>query len=334
MLLRTINEVDRINLSKFVYNHPHGNIFQTPEMFDVYVKTRYYEPIFLILVDSSNEILGSLLGVIQKESKAPYGFFTSRTIIWGGPLAKNNDEEILFQLINGIIQKTRKKSIYIQFRNLWDTSHLIKSFERSRFKYINHSDIIFNLNDTEENLFANVHKGRRKNINRARRYGFIMHEITDSKDFNEALGLIKNTYQRIHLPFPDDSFFQSSYKLLVKSNYARFFVLKKDKKIISARFILTYKDLVYDWFAGTSPQYLDKYPNDLFPWQLIKWSKKNGFKLFDFGGIGNPKRSYGVRDFKMKFGGEVINFGRYERVYNKPIMLFGKLALSFLKCIK
>jgi len=32
---------------EFVYNHPKGNIFQTPEMAEVYRRTKNYEPITL-----------------------------------------------------------------------------------------------------------------------------------------------------------------------------------------------------------------------------------------------------------------------------------------------
>jgi len=35
--------------SSFVYNHPNGNIFQTPEMYEVYKQTKNYEPIFFTI---------------------------------------------------------------------------------------------------------------------------------------------------------------------------------------------------------------------------------------------------------------------------------------------
>ena len=37
--------------SEFVYNHSHGNIFQTPEMAEVYKRTKNYEPVSLAVVD-------------------------------------------------------------------------------------------------------------------------------------------------------------------------------------------------------------------------------------------------------------------------------------------
>jgi serine/alanine adding enzyme len=40
--------------SKFVYNHPQGNIFQTPEMAEVYKRTKNYVPITLAVFDTTN----------------------------------------------------------------------------------------------------------------------------------------------------------------------------------------------------------------------------------------------------------------------------------------
>jgi len=39
MVVDTFNKND---WSKFVYNHPHGNIYQTPEMAEVYKRTKNY----------------------------------------------------------------------------------------------------------------------------------------------------------------------------------------------------------------------------------------------------------------------------------------------------
>ena len=47
--------------SEFVLNHPHGNIFQTPEMAEVYRRTKKYEPITLAVVDTTNDEILAVL---------------------------------------------------------------------------------------------------------------------------------------------------------------------------------------------------------------------------------------------------------------------------------
>ena len=69
-------------------------------------------------------------------------------------------------------------------------------------------------------------------------------------------------------------------------------------------------------------------------WNVILWSKENNYKVFDFGGAGKPKIPYGVRDYKLKFGGELVNYGRYEKEHKKILMLLGRLAFKFYKLFK
>ena len=51
-----------------------------------------------------------------------------------------------------------------------------------------------------------------------------------------------------------------------------------------------------------------------------------GFNQFDFGGAGKPNQHYGVRDYTLKFGGKLVNFGRYEIVHKKHLFKIGKIG--------
>lgn len=56
-----------------------------------------------------------------------------------------------------------------------------------------------------------------------------------------------------------------------------------------------------------------------------------GYKTFDYGGAGEPNKPYGVRAFKQQMGGELVNFGRYEKIH-RPIMYeFGKIGIKAMK---
>ena len=98
---------------EFVLNHPHGNIFQTPEMAEVYRRTKNYEPVTLAAVDTKpffkkeilsftkeilyfidNEILAVLQAVVIKELSGVLGSFSARAIIQGGPLFVENETGI------------------------------------------------------------------------------------------------------------------------------------------------------------------------------------------------------------------------------------------------
>jgi len=55
-------------------------------------------------------------------------------------------------------------------------------------------------------------------------------------------------------------------------------------------------------------------------WHILKEGANNSYHTFNFGGAGKPNEEYGVREFKRRFGGEMVNFGRYTKVYS-PIRM-------------
>ena len=57
-------------------------------------------------------------------------------------------------------------------------------------------------------------------------------------------------------------------------------------------------------------------PNDILIWETLRWACANGYKVFDYVGAGNPNKPYGVREFKKQMGGELVDYGRYEKVYH------------------
>ena len=103
MSYKVITEYKNIDInkwSKFVENHPNGNVFQTPDMYEVYKNSKHWNPVVLVVEDGEKNIVGSLLAVIQKEHGGIVGKFSARSIIWGGPLINSNNFAILDILLN------------------------------------------------------------------------------------------------------------------------------------------------------------------------------------------------------------------------------------------
>jgi serine/alanine adding enzyme len=311
------DQMDRSKWSDFILNHFHGNIFQTPEMYDILNSTVNYEPVYIALINEDETILGSLLSYIQKESGGVKGHLSARSIIMAGPIIKDSDLWCLDIMIKEYNKKIKHKAIYAQFRNLWEWNDDEKKiFSQNGYLFEEHLDILFDLRKSESELMMEMHKGRRKNIGRAERVPLEFFKVEENFDYKICIELIKKTYQRIKLPIPKLTYFYNARKYF--KNYIQVFAVLYQKKIISCRIVLCYKGLVYDWFAGTDDKSLDQYPNDYLPWKIIQWAKVNGFTVFDFGGAGNPHKTYGVRDYKQKFGGELVNFGRFIFI-NRPM---------------
>jgi lipid II:glycine glycyltransferase (peptidoglycan interpeptide bridge formation enzyme) len=83
---------------------------------------------------------------------------------------------------------------------------------------------------------------------------------------------------------------------------------------------LPYKKTIYGWYGGTDREYGHYNPNEMLMWHVLDWGVNNGYHLYDFGGAGKPDEEYGVRDFKAKFGGDLVCFGRNTYVHS-PLLL-------------
>ena len=321
--------------SEFVYNHPHGNIFQTPEMAEVYKRTKNYEPITLAAIDEgTNEMVGVLLAVVIKE-KSVLGSFSARSVIHGGPLFINDKKgrEAAKRLLEYYNKISPKKPLYTLVRNMYDTSEVSSIFNSVGYKYEDHLNYLIDLNLSISELWSRLYKSRRNGINRAKRRGVIIDEVVDEDAIPVMYELLKETYRDAKIPFADMSLLQSIFDVLKQKDMAKFFIANWEDTGIGIIVIVIYKDTIFDWYAGAPRRYSHLCPNDILAWHAIEWGSKNGYRIFDFGGAGNPKEEYGVREFKKQFGGELVNFGRYMKTHSPVKMKIAEKGFEIYRKI-
>ena len=66
-------------------------------------------------------------------------------------------------------------------------------------------------------------------------------------------------------------------------------------------------------------------------WHILEWGANHAYKIYDFGGAGKPDEEYGVRDFKAKFGGTLVNYGRNKCIHSPLAMKFSEYGYSLLR---
>ncbi len=327
--MKIISDSDQINLSaldEFVSQHPYGNFFQSAKAFQFFQAADNYTPILIAAMDGE-EIVGSLLSFVFREGGGLQGYFSRRCIIWGGPLVKDEKPDIYEQIVLRFNKIADKAAIYSQFRNLFDLSSGKNIFLGHKWSFYEHLNIIVDLSKSEATLWKEVHSKRRNEIRRAQKEGTSFRVLESRDEFDTTYDILKEVYGRARLPLPGIEFFRMAYDILGPEHF-RIFLAINEEKIIGTMYVLCFKDTMYDWYAGSYQTYYKKYPNDLIPWKAFLWGKENGFKIFDFGGAGKPDVPYGVRDYKKKFGGKFVQYGRFEKVHKPLLFQFGKLGLK------
>jgi lipid II:glycine glycyltransferase (peptidoglycan interpeptide bridge formation enzyme) len=319
-MIEITNSFDNQQWDEFVRNHPHGNIFQTTDMAEVYRQTKNYNPVSLAAIDlDSGEILAVLQAVIIREIGGLLRSLSARSVIQGGPLVVEGKGGLeaaakLMEHYDGVV---RKKVVYTQIRNMWDTQDVKTIMQKAGYSYVEHLNYLIDLNKDKKELWINLFKSRRNGITKSYRLGSSLEEFSDMNSVEKIYKQLQETYSHAKIPLADITLFKSIVSELVPKNMAKIWVAKYDDKVIGTIVTLTYKGTIYDWYAGSSREYLKLCPNDILPWNVIEWGSKNQFNIFDFGGAGKPTESYGVREFKKQFGGKLVNFGRYEKSHSK-----------------
>ncbi len=184
------NELDEKDWLSFVFSHSQWNIFQTPKIYKLYKRTEKIEPIILA-VKEDNKIVGILLAFIQKQHIVILGKFSSRALIFGGPLVKkgnlNSEQLIRDLLINEIVIQVRTKSIYLQIRNFSNVMKSKEVFYNHGFKYNTHLNYLINL-DNLEYTFNKFKNEKRRQIRRSFETGVV---ISEAKNVEEIQAFLK-----------------------------------------------------------------------------------------------------------------------------------------------
>jgi len=330
MKIKSFKEIDTKKWDEFVISHPNANFFQTSHYYSLFRNFSQAQPI-AYAVTIENVIEGVIIGVIYQNFSWPLNVFTRRAIIIGGPLIKNNNKVVFDFLMNELCKRLKKSCTFIQIRNLWELQAENFDFGNFGFNFEHHLDILHDLTVNENDIIQKISKSKLSNVRKSLNKGTIAKEIVDENDFQEGVSLIISTYQKIGLPCPSKEFFINAFLTLRPNNFIKCFGAYANDKLIAMRIEICYNKQIYDWYTGNLPNYNNRYPNDLLPYHILLWGKRNGYNVFDFGGAGKPGVYYGVRDHKLKFGGTLVDFGRYEKVNNKIYMTIFKLGYTILK---
>ena len=327
LYITNYRDVNKNKWNDFVEQHPNGNIFQTPDIVHVYEKTKNYSP-HVVLAIEDQEIAGVLVGVVQREYKGPVGYLSSRCIINGGPLVLNDDPGITDNLLQTFTKSIKNKAIYIQFRNIFSAEKAAHVFLKNGYIFKQHLEILIDLKQSYESLKAQIHKSRLRNYTKSLNKGVEIKKLYHFEEIREGSELIKKTYQRIRLPYPDISFFRAIVEVIIPKENCLCYGLYFQQEMIGFRMVFSCKNKIHDFYAGSSVQHSNKYPNDVLILELLKWGCSENYKSFDFGGAGKPSVRYGVRNHKLNYSHNLLDLGRFEKIHCPIVYHFAKIGFK------
>jgi serine/alanine adding enzyme len=283
------------------------NIFQTPQMFEMFAHTDRYTPYLLAEVNDHGEIEATFTYHLYKGYRVTSSLLTKGSAV-GLPIAI--DQETREKMMCNIVS-CKNKPYSLMKIVMDDDIQNISTIQPKHFgfQHESHLNYLIDVSLNETDLWKNISETRRKQIKRAEKRGLSV-KIADYVDNTEEIyDILMETYIRSGLEKEDIDIFIQSSKFLTQTGNLKYFMAYAEEKLVAFRIQLIYKDYIYDWYAGNRTESQSLYPNDLLVWSVLKWANNNGYRQFNFGGAGKPNKPYGVREFKKKFGGRLIEYG-------------------------
>ena len=305
------------------------NLFHSDNILEFWFSIKGQKGIKVVYKEEGVE-KGRLVGLLFSDTGIK-NYFSRRCIIWGGPVISDDvsDRDKVFEaLMNSFIEKLKGKAIYIEFRNLFDCSEFHSLFTSFGFQFSEHLNFI-NLLDNENLVKKRIRGNKLREIKKSLKAGAEIVESKDESEISDFYKLLSKLYKtKIKTPLPCLEYFLN----FSKYNIGPFLLIRFQNKIIGGLMLGVYNGVVYAIYScGENGKYQDVYESVLAFWAGLEYGLNNGLKYFDFLGAGKPNEDYGVREFKLKFGGEIVNYGRYKLILNKTLYAVGEIGLGLIK---
>ena len=325
----TYPEINPTAWQELVDSSPYATWFQTPEAYQFYEANKEEMNPFAIGVEEDGHVAGVIIGYTTQEKNPIKQYFTCRSIIIGGPLL---DEHISNDALSALLLAAKSVTtgaIYVETRNFNDYSKWKEIFAECGFDYIPHLNFHIDTSSVEL-VESRLGKNRKRDIKTSIRDGAMIVENPTIEQVREYYTLLKQLYTtKIKTPLFSLSFFEKLYAM----PSGRFILVELNDEIIGGTVCVELAGkCLYEWFVcGRDGEWKSIFPSSLATYAGIRYAAEHGCNRFDMMGAGKPDEAYGVRDFKARFGGEQVEYGRFLYIRKSLLYWIGKLGVKFLK---
>ena len=325
----TYPDIDPQQWQALIDRSPYATWFQTKEAYEFYAANPEEMTPFAVGIEEDGHLTGVIVGYTTQEKNPIKQLLTCRSIIIGGPLL---DEHISSNALSALlvaVKQVTKKAIYVETRNFNDYSKWREIFEQCSFQYQPHLNFHVDTSSPEV-VDQNLGKSRKRDIRTTIRDGVTPVYQPTIEQVRAYYDILLDLYRtKVKTPLFRWEWFEQLYRC----PDARFILTELEGKIVGGTVCMELKGkALYEWFAcGIDGVYPHIYPSTYATYLGIKYAAENGCKIFDMMGAGKPEEAYGVRDFKAKFGGELVEHGRFLCVRKPLLYKLGKLGVKLLK---
>ena len=299
-LVESKEELERY--TEFIRNSEYGKPMQDPN----WSKVKENWTADFIYIEENGHIIGAMSVIGVKNPNGKYFLYAPR-----GPVCDFKNYDLVQKLIEEAKSLAEKydafllrmdpevdfndKIIYEYQKRGYDfrtygTDN--RSFTQPRYNMILEIE-----SQDDDTLFENFSSATRRNIRKSYRNEIKTVRETNENTLDTFYELTKIMADRQEIGHRPKDYFQR----LIDHLGGQIFTSYYEGKALSSSLLIPYNDKVYYLYAASSNENRNKMPNFNMIWEEIKWSKENGYKYFDFGGVFTVDSQDGLYRFKEGF---------------------------------
>ncbi|HEX4412603.1 MAG TPA: GNAT family N-acetyltransferase [Lacipirellulaceae bacterium] len=318
-IVNLLDDFDRLQplWDQYVDQHPKGSVFHSSEMVRAFQHTRGHQPIAIASLNTAGAVAAILVSVRVQTLPGPMGRLSSRAVFYAEPLCNDHPDNMnaLAQLVARHDEKMSRSVLFAEVRPLFAAGGERIVLERAGYTYLDYLNYLNDVTRPIKEMWSKLHKGAQYSIRQCEKRGLVVREVPAETAVDQLFPLLKLSYSHSGVPLVDRSLFDGTVLAGGPRGIVKFFAVYEGDEPVAMDVLLTFKRQVYLWYGGVSRS-CEGSPCSLLRWQELKWAHEQGYAVCDSGGAGWPDIPYGVRDFKRKFGGDLVQFGRYRKVFS------------------
>jgi len=282
-----------------------------------------WQPLRLAL-EEENQIVAGISILKRKIPGLPFSLFYAPR----GPVLDFKKEGLLKDLlkaINILAEEQPALALKIDPEIKEDDAEVIQTFKNLRFSPGRRQiqpRVTFYLDLTADldNLLTSFEEKTRYNIRLSEKKGVEVRDSSTEEGVNIFYKIYQETAQREKFLIHPLSYYQKLKRFLIDRGLAKVFLGYYQGLPIAGIFIFTFGSKVWYMYGASASDHRNVMPNHGLHWQVIKWAKEKGFKIYDLWGIpAHPTERHplwGVYRFKKGFNGKLVKFiGIYDLPY-------------------
>lgn len=310
----------------FIITHPQTSWFHIHPICGCSPAKTAFFPL-LIVVFRESEVEGVIVALhLSKHFHVWPAGNPSRIQANGSPLIRSSTEsreEILSLLLNQALLLAKEKTAVLEFRNHYDTSTDLKTWLHLGFTFSEHLNLIKEIISPEQ-LWIELGANRRRQIKKAISQGITVRPAENEQQVESFYTILSGLYQKkVKKAYPPLTFFLDFFNHCQCHQQGVILLAFANDVVIGGIVCPVHEQKVmFEWYVcGLDKEHPHAHPSIMVTWNALLYACEQGIQKFDFMGLGKPGIPYGVRDFKLRFGGTIVNYGRYAKDFSNLNLL-------------